>query len=154
MDNDFQFGPNIGLTENYGSMKVDTVKPSGAYISGPSTTDTIDVTLSLGVNGATQMCISNVGYGSDCNWEPVASSKSWKLLEGEGDKTVYVQYIDSAGNTSDASTLIKYEPDIIIIIPKVRKIPALSDCAKVIFIIFLITFAILHIKKEKFESCS
>jgi len=148
MDNDFISGPNIGSTENYGPMKVDTVKPSGANISGPSTTDKIDVTLSLGVNSAIQMCISNVGYGSDCNWEPVASSKSWNLLEGAGDKTVYVQYIDSAGNTSDASTLIKYEPETIIIRPIFRSIPSLSDWGKMIFIFLLITCAIFNVKKN------
>ncbi len=47
-----------------------------------------------------QMQFSNDG-SSWSAWEPYAASKTWSLLAGDGDKTVYAQFTDKAGNPSD-----------------------------------------------------
>ena len=150
-DKDFISGPNIGASTYYGPMKIDDVAPTGATISGPETTDTIyNIKLSLGATGATQMCISNANYGVDCEWETIASQKNWDLTEGIGEKTVYAQFKDNAGNISNASTLILYE----IIIPKTRRIgiPSMNDYGIILFFIILSISAMINIIKYKKNS--
>jgi hypothetical protein len=50
-------------------------------------------------SGVSQMRFTNDGI-TWTDWEPYATSKPWILTAGNGTKTVYVQFQDSAGNLS------------------------------------------------------
>jgi hypothetical protein len=59
-----------------------------------------NVTLQLSSTGATQMAISNSSDFAGISWESYAVSKEWTLEEGEGLKTVYAKFKNSAGTVS------------------------------------------------------
>ena len=61
----------------------------------------VSLTLSCanGAAGCSQMKFSNDGTNYS-NYEPYATTKSWPLNNGDGTKTVYVQFKDTAGNMS------------------------------------------------------
>ncbi|MFH1440743.1 MAG: Ig-like domain-containing protein, partial [Candidatus Omnitrophota bacterium] len=75
------------------------------YINGGAEyTNKEDVILTLsavdmGGSGVELMQLSNHG-SSFSEYEPYATSKQWKLSEGEGKKQVYVRFKDKAGNES------------------------------------------------------
>ena len=60
--------------------------------------------LHLQSTGADYMCISNTSNDvSKCSeWLKYSSSYNWRLSDGDGEKTVYVFFKDSAGNISNA----------------------------------------------------
>jgi len=88
------------------SIILDTIAPKGSVVikSGDVLTTAQTVTLTLSpadINGVTQMKFSN----NNVNWkaaEPFAASKSWTLTSGNGVKTVYAMFKDTAGNWSAA----------------------------------------------------
>jgi len=94
----------IGETSTTGPYYIDTKAPTNVSISSPSTTNNQVVTLTLSADGATQMYISNSGYGQSGSWETYATSKQWELTDGYGTKTVYVQFRDAALNTTLSTT--------------------------------------------------
>ncbi|QJC52509.1 DNRLRE domain-containing protein [Paenibacillus albicereus] len=90
---------------------VDTAKPTGSVTinGGDAVTGEAQVTLSLAAadpgdaaaSGLESMQLSLDGT----TWsaaEPVAASKTVALPAGDGEKTVYVRYIDKAGNVSES----------------------------------------------------
>lgn len=84
---------------------VDTTPPTSTSVSisaGAATTNSTAVTLTLSATDAAQMMISNDPAFSGGTWETYATSKSWTLSSGEGTKTVYAQFKDSASNVSTA----------------------------------------------------
>ena len=99
------FKDNAGnVTSSYVSdgITLDTSGPSNnsIKISGDATyTQSTSVTLTLSSTGATKMCISNTTSCS--NYVDYATSKSWTLSSGDGTKTVYVWFKDSAGNVAN-----------------------------------------------------
>jgi len=96
---------NFSLTTTTkGPYYIDTKAPSNVSISGPETTNDQVVTLSLYADGATQMYISNSGYGIGGYWESYATSKQWTLTDGYETKTVYVLFRDAAGNATDGAS--------------------------------------------------
>jgi len=96
------------------TITLDTTQPTGTISinSGAAWTNSTSVTLTLSASdahsGVSKMKFSNDGvvFSSE---EDYATSKSWTLTTGEGTKTVYVQYKDSAdnwsGSISDTITL-------------------------------------------------
>ena len=95
------------------SIVLDTQAPSGSISinSGASTTASLSVTLSLSASGATEMRVSNSSSFSGSSWETYSSTKSWTLSSGDGTKTVYARFRDSAGNESSAvsDSILLYE---------------------------------------------
>ncbi len=92
------------------SILLDTESPVGSLVinSGNSITDEVDVTLTL-------LCSDNVRctrmqFSNDqVNWsdlENYRTEKMWGLNGGNGEKTVYVQFFDNAGNKTLYSALI------------------------------------------------
>jgi len=88
-------------TETY---SFDTTPPTGSIIinAGAAFTNSTNVTLTLScsdANGCSQMQFSNDGstYSTP---EPYATSKAWVMSSGDGTKTVYVKFKDTAGNWS------------------------------------------------------
>jgi hypothetical protein len=84
---------------------LDTVAPTGTVSinAGASYTNTTSVTLTLsatdGGSGMSDMRFGNTGDPWSA-WEPYGTTKAWTLPTGEGSKTVWVQFRDSAGNIS------------------------------------------------------
>ena len=84
-----------------------------------ATTDSRDVTLNLSasddISDKSALSIRYKNDGSDWSeWKsyPDSNQKSWTLSEGDGDKTVYIQVKDQAGNKTDANDSISYKnPD-------------------------------------------
>ncbi len=61
-------------------------------------------------SGVASMRIKNAG-GAWKAWQPYAASRLWKLTPGAGNKVVYVEYRDRAGNVSVvAKDSIRYRP--------------------------------------------
>lgn len=88
-------------TENY---TLDTSIPTGSIVINSDTPATNNANVSLTLtcsddNGCSQMQFSNDG----ANFSPAetyADTKSWDLDTGDGDKTVYAKFKDTAGNWS------------------------------------------------------
>jgi len=55
---------------------------------------------------ATEMRVSNYADFRDAAWEPFVAERSWMLLPGDGERTVYVQFRSRAGKVIDASDTI------------------------------------------------
>jgi len=97
---------NISQTVTDG-INLDTTGPTGTIVinSGATYTNTLDVTVGLtasdGTNGigVADMRLSSDGTTWD-EWEDFSASTPWTLTAGDGEKTVYVQFRDTLGNTS------------------------------------------------------
>ncbi len=98
-------GINLPTTTLTG-IKLDKTAPTGTVTSSPTTTST-SVTLTLSatdaLSGVSQMRFSNDG-STWSSWTPYATTKTWTLTDGNGQKTVYAQYMDAAGLTSQQTT--------------------------------------------------
>lgn len=57
------------------------------------------VTLTLGANNAISVLVSNYSNLSGSNWEPYTPTKYWILLPGAGNRSVYVKFRGSGGET-------------------------------------------------------
>ena len=90
--------------------------------NGDSYTWTVNVTLTLSVlhSADVEMIISNDPNFSGATWEPFTSSKTWTLIQGDGEKTVYAKFRDVVGNetspVSDSIILDSTSPAGLIII--------------------------------------
>ncbi len=78
------------------------VNDDDAYTT--SETITLNLTSADATSGVHQVRVSNDGVWDTEEWEPLASTKDWTLTTGDGQKTVYVQYVDEAGWTSTSSS--------------------------------------------------
>jgi len=84
-------------------IKLDKTAPTGSVsISDDATyTNSISVTLALtasdDTSGVYQVRYSNDGVWDAEKWEDYTPTKAWILPEGDGMKTVYVQFVDNAG---------------------------------------------------------
>ena len=87
-------------------IEVDGVSPNGSIIinNGAVWTNTAAVTLALectdSESGCMDMRLSNDNINFT-DWEPFTTNKSWTLSSVDGEKRVYVQYRDGAGNWSE-----------------------------------------------------
>lgn len=72
----------------------------GAYANSQNVTLDTSSAVDIGGSNLGQMRFSNDGVFDTEEWEAYAASKSWNLTSGEGEKTVYAQYRDNAGNVS------------------------------------------------------
>jgi len=88
--------------------------------SGAATANNPAVTLTIGATNAAKMVISNSSDFSGATWETYAVSKAWTLTSGDGTKTVYIKFQDSAGIAAavisdaialDTSIIIPSYPD-------------------------------------------
>jgi hypothetical protein len=97
--------PNVTSSHTVTLTFQDITPPTGSIVinGGAPRTLTTSVTLSLSASdtgsGVSQMRFSNDG-STWSSWEAYGASKPWTLTPGIGTKTVYVQYQDSASNSS------------------------------------------------------
>ena len=100
--------PKVTLTD----IKLDKTTPTGSIAPSNSIVDTPTIMLALNANdnvsGIAQMRFSN-GDSGWSSWEPYTTSKMWTLQNGDGTKTVNVQYVDNAGLTSRYSCTVTLE---------------------------------------------
>lgn len=80
-----------------------TVTINGGAAATKSTSVTLTLTAADAVTSVKQMRFSNNG-SSYSTAEAFASTKAWTLSNATGTKTVYVQFMDAAGNWSAAAT--------------------------------------------------
>ncbi len=112
--NTSQGSGDAGLTTTTTTV-TDTTPPTNTSIvvnNGAALTTSVNVTLTLGATDAAQMMISNDASFVGATWETYATSKAWTLIAGNGSKTVYAKFRDSALNVSSAvSDMITYSPE-------------------------------------------
>ena len=91
------------------NVVVDNQAPTGTVLinGGAAATNNATVTLALSASdaltGVTQMRFSNTGTTYSAA-EAYAPTKSWTLAPGDASKSVFVQFMDAAGNWSVAAT--------------------------------------------------
>jgi len=94
------------------TTKIDKTAPLGSILvnNGDAYTTSTPVTLTLTATDATsgvyQVRFSNDGTWDTEPWETPTPTKTWTLINGEGTKTVYVQFRDQAGLISTYSDTI------------------------------------------------
>lgn len=83
------------------TITLDTIPPTGTISinSDAAYATSSPVTLTVSSADAVQMQFRNAN-GTWSSWETYATSRSWPLSAGDGDKTVYAQFKDVAGNVS------------------------------------------------------
>jgi len=94
-----------GNAETSADVAVDTAPPSGSVKidGGAAWTDTPTVSLKLTCSdapsgcGTMQLSNDNATFTSP---EPFVGTRTWTLASGDATKTVYVRYLDKAGNVS------------------------------------------------------
>ena len=133
-----QYIDNVGnISSRIDTITLETVAPEGTVTinNGIEHTNTEAVTLTLNCTDATSGCdqtrISNDNENWSA-WEPIAVTKTWMLSNGDGDKTVYIQYMDQAGNVATASDDIVMENFMILATidtPSTGPVGASSDIA-------------------------
>jgi hypothetical protein len=108
------YGANMELAHTtVTGIKLDKTAPAATLQinSGVVSTTTGTVTLTLNasdsVSGINQTRFSNDATFSQATWEPLANSKTWQLTGGTGQKTVYCQIQDNAGQTATVSASIE-----------------------------------------------
>ncbi|MBL1260782.1 MAG: hypothetical protein COB33_009670 [Thiotrichaceae bacterium] len=84
------------------AIVLDTERPVGLFIinNGDSSTDQVDVKLTLACSD-NRLCASMQFSNDQLNWSDLENyhvEKQWALSEGDGEKTVYVRFVDDAGN--------------------------------------------------------
>ncbi len=93
-------------------LKLDKTPPTASLQINGGAASTITGTVTLTLNaadaasGLAQVRFSNDAAFAQALWEPYASSKTWQLSGGLGQKTVYCQVMDNAGNTAAVSSQI------------------------------------------------
>ncbi|HOX60659.1 MAG TPA: peptidoglycan-binding protein [Candidatus Magasanikbacteria bacterium] len=88
-----------------GGGSSDTTPPTNTSVvinSNATTTNSLAITLTLGATDAVYMMIANDSAFTNASWVNYATSYVWNLVSGNGLKTVYVKFKDSAGNISTA----------------------------------------------------
>jgi len=104
--NDKEF---IGPTVSQGPFRIDTVPPLMPVVNAPNAVRDRMITIQPGAYKAHEMYISNVGYELNGQWETFAQKRQWELRDIQGNQMIYVVFRDLAGNTSRASTAIRYD---------------------------------------------
>jgi len=102
------------------TIKIDTNPPSGSLSinRGASTSYSLNVVLGPSASDGSGSGVSQMRFGNSnpdwSGWEAYAPEKAWRLTDGSGSKTVYVQFQDTAGNTSSgysAPIVVDLYPD-------------------------------------------
>lgn len=105
---------NMELTHStITGIKLDKTAPTATLqINGGATSTTtgtvmLSITAADTTSGIQQTRFSNDATFSQATWEPYANSKTWQLTGSPGQKTVYCQIQDNAGQTTTVSASIE-----------------------------------------------
>jgi hypothetical protein len=106
------YGTNLETAHTtLSNIRLDKTPPSGSITTNPvtsSTTITLTVSATDTTSGASNMRFSNDDQ-TYTDWETFSTSKTWTLQDGAGTKTVYAEFQDAAGLTSQASCTVTLE---------------------------------------------
>ncbi|WP_369435940.1 S-layer homology domain-containing protein [Lysinibacillus fusiformis] len=98
-------------------FNIDRTAPSGTIVinGGSATTNSNSVILSLTSSDGSGSGVAEMRFSTDelnwSAWEKVSRSKKWSFTEEAGQKKLYVQFRDAAGNSSMTSmATIDYRP--------------------------------------------
>jgi hypothetical protein len=83
-----------------------TLQINGGAASTTSATVTLTLNAADATSGVAQVRFSNDAAFAQASWEPIVSTKTWQLTSGLGQKTVYCQVMDNAGQTATLSSQI------------------------------------------------
>jgi len=92
------------------TVTVDNTLPTGTVIinDGAAWTKSASVTLTLTYSDGDGSGVADMRFSNDGTdwslWETVGTGKTWTITAGDGEKTVYVQFKDNAGNESYSTT--------------------------------------------------
>jgi hypothetical protein len=112
---EFLDGANNNSNSEYtisDTITLDQTDPSGTInINGGATcTNSTSVTLSLTWDDGAGCGVDEMRFSNDNTswsaWEAVATTKAWTLTAGTGVRTVYVEFLDVAGNNSNSDYTI------------------------------------------------
>lgn len=91
------------------SIIYDNTNPSGSvFINSDATyTNNTDVSLDIQAQDSypgelDKMMVSNDSAFSSSDWEPYSCGRAWTIPTGDGEKRVYIKFLDKAGNESDS----------------------------------------------------
>jgi len=70
-----------------------------------TTVSSSSVTLAVSAQNAKWMAVANDSSFAGISWEPYNATKDWKLLPGDGQKTVYIKFRSAEGAVSEAYKL-------------------------------------------------
>jgi hypothetical protein len=148
---------DYGATESIGPFIIDTTAPTPVSITGLSNTQTNSIELTLDAADATEYCIlkNNTNIGA-CSWESVPENRTAQSPTlDEGSNRIYAFFRDAAQNMNQDFI------DVIYVVSKederqdddVFVVPALNDWGMLVFVGFLMIFALrniqLNIKHKK-----
>jgi parallel beta-helix repeat protein len=109
----YQIKDNAGLiSDTYSdTIILDTAPPTGTITINDNATYTTTTTVTLTLSATDETSgIAEMRFSNDnityTEWQPYATSASWTLQDGDGTKTVYVQFRDQAGLISTYSDTI------------------------------------------------
>lgn len=101
---------NISLATS-DDIVLDTAAPTGGSVSVNSAatyTNSRNVTLAISAldstSGVYQMQVSEDPAFSGASWETYATSKAFTLAASDGTRTIYVRFVDNAGNISGSTS--------------------------------------------------
>jgi hypothetical protein len=102
--------PAVAGAQGYADTIVftDATAPAGSILvnGGAATTDSVEVTLTLAAEDPGGTGVVSMRFHNETDpfgaWEPFAGTKAWTLAAGDGPKQVFAQFLDGAGNVSDA----------------------------------------------------
>ena len=91
-------------------VELDATGPTGVVLidAGVTATNSVAVTLTNDVSGATEMRFRDAGVGWTA-WEPFVASRAWTLPSGDGVKTVEAEYRDTLGRVLSSSDDIELD---------------------------------------------
>jgi len=93
------------------TITTDSTAPSGSITinSGSAYTNATSVTLNVSATDNSGS-VASMRFSNDnaswSGWESYSTSKSWTLNSGDGERTVYAQFKDAAGNTSSSTSVV------------------------------------------------
>lgn len=99
---------NISVGKTGSAKPIDTIGPQSPWVlinDDNIYTKSTTVTLKFNANdqgGIAKVCIGNTPTSFSCStFNPLLPQKTWRLPTPSGEKTVYVKFIDGAGNESN-----------------------------------------------------
>ena len=94
----------IGTTINQGPYRIDTTPPYNLTIEAPQYVSSNPIDLTVGVIGASKMCISNIDFNT-CqeDWPDLKEFIQWNLPVEDGSHTIFFQCKDEAGNIASTA---------------------------------------------------
>ncbi|MBF0449687.1 MAG: IPTL-CTERM sorting domain-containing protein [Candidatus Magnetomorum sp.] len=146
----FPAPPTMGPTTKAGPLTVDTTSPGNLSVTGPDTTDTELVSLTIGADEIIdQVCISETTYGN-CGWNNfTAPGHEYSLQAGEGQYLLYIQVKDVAGNLAQATPYaLTYTTSDNIRMAQYTSVPTLTEWGMILFFSILLMLGIMAMRRS------